>query len=181
MLPARIEREKPLAHRRTGDLVMTNDFKWKLRHIALIASLALLMAPLPGRAQDPGAKPPNSSSGASKQGAKPKTDSATQNAPDQPMWDPLRAEKDLEIGRYYMRKGDMDAAIDRFQDAIAAKPGYALPFRMLGEAQEKKGMKKAAIKSYQRYLDLYPHAEDGDKVRKKLEKLHAEVEKEKKD
>lgn len=108
-------------------------------------------------------------------------DSATKNAPDQPMWDPLRAEKDIEVGQHYMHVGDYDAAIDRFQDAIEAKPGYAVPFRYLGEAQEKKGLKKQAIKSYQRYLDLYPRAEDGAKIKKKLEKLYKEVEKEKKD
>jgi tetratricopeptide (TPR) repeat protein len=108
--------------------------------------------------------------------AKPNKDSATQSAPDQPTWDPLRAEKDLEVGRFYMKKGDWDAAIDRFQDATTAKPGYAVPYLYLGEAQEKKGLKKQAIKSYTRYLDLYPHAEDGDKVRKKIEKLYKEVE-----
>jgi len=97
------------------------------------------------------------------------------------MWDPLRAEKDIEVGQHYMRNGNVDAAIDRFQDAIAAKPGYAIPFRYLGEAQEKKGLKKQAIKSYQRYLDLYPHAEDAAKIQKKLEKLWKEVGKEKKD
>jgi tetratricopeptide (TPR) repeat protein len=110
---------------------------------------------------------------------KPNKDNATQNAPDQPTWDPLRAEKDLEVGQYYMHKGDVDAAIDRFQDATLAKPGYAIPFRFLGEAQEKKGLKKQAVKSYQRYLDLYPHAEDGDKIRKKIEKLYKEVAREK--
>ena len=73
----------------------------------------------------------------------------------------------------------MDAAIDRFNDATLAKPGYAIPFRYLGEAQEKKGLKKQAIKSYQRYLDLYPHAEDGDKIRKKIERLYKEAAKEK--
>ena len=101
-----------------------------------------------------------------------------QSAPDQPKWDPLRAEKDLEVGKYYLKKGDMDAAIDRFQDAAEAKPGYAIPFLYLGEAYEKKGKKKQAVKAYQRYLDLYPHAEDGDKIRKKIEKLHAEIDKE---
>ena len=110
---------------------------------------------------------------------KPNTDSAVQSAPDQPKWDPLRAEKDLDVGKYYMRKGDIDAAIDRFEDAAESKPGYALPFLYLGEAYEKKGKKKQAVKAYQRYLDLYPHAEDGDKVRKKIEKLHAEIDKEK--
>jgi tetratricopeptide (TPR) repeat protein len=112
--------------------------------------------------------------------AKKNADNATQNAPDQPTWDPLRAEKDIEVGQYYMRKGDVDAAIDRFQDATTAKPGYAVPFRYLGEAQEKKGLKKQAIKSYQRYLDLYPHAEDGEKIRKKIEKLRKEAEKSRK-
>ena len=137
------------------------------------------------RAQEP--QQPESSSkpadtpDSSKQKRKKNADNATQNAPDQPTWDPLRAEKDLEVGQYYMHKGDLDAAIDRFQDATTAKPGYAVPFRYLGEAQEKKGLKKDAVKSYQRYLDLYPHAEDGDKIRKKIDKLRAEIEKKKKE
>jgi tetratricopeptide (TPR) repeat protein len=108
------------------------------------------------------------------------TDNATKNAEDQPMWDPLRAEKDLEVGQYYMRKGDVDAAIDRFLDATVAKPGYAIPFRYLAEAQEKKGLKRDAIKSYTRYLDLYPRAEDKSKIEKKIDKLRAEVQKSKK-
>jgi tetratricopeptide (TPR) repeat protein len=115
----------------------------------------------------------------SKQKPKKNADSATQNASDQPTWDPLRAEKDLEVGQYYMHKGDVDAAIDRFQDATTAKPGYAVPFRYLGEAQEKKGLKKEAIKSYQRYLDLYPHAEDGEQIRKKIDKLRSDIDKQK--
>jgi tetratricopeptide (TPR) repeat protein len=132
-------------------------------------------------AQEPD-KPADAPPSAAKKTA-PKTskDNATQSAPDQPTWDPLRAEKDLEVGQYYMRKGDVDAAMDRFQDATLAKPGYAVPFRFLGEAQEKKGLKKPAIKSYQRYLELYPRAEDGEKIRKKIEKLYKDVEKEKKE
>ena len=109
---------------------------------------------------------------------KPNTDSPVNSAPDQPKWDPLRAEKDLDVGKYYMKKGDYDAAIDRFEDAVEAKPGYAVPFRFLGECYEKKGKKKPAAKAYQRYLDLYPHAEDGDKIRKKIEKLNQEIDKE---
>jgi tetratricopeptide (TPR) repeat protein len=152
----------------------------------ICAAVFLVFAAWPMPAQDPPqessskpATPPNDDLKPKSAGKK-KKDTATQNAPDQPAWDPLRAEKDLEVGQYYMRKGDVDAAIDRFQDATTAKPGYAIPFRFLGEAQEKKGLKKQAIKSYQRYLDLYPHAEDGDKVRKKIEKLYKEIEKEKK-
>lgn len=105
---------------------------------------------------------------------KPK-DTPTNSAPDQPTWDPLRAEKDLEVGQFYLKKGDLDAAIDRFQDAAAAKPGFAIPYRYLGEAQEKRGDKREALKSYRRYLDLYPHAEDAKKIQKKIDKLWSEV------
>ena len=129
--------------------------------------------------QAPAQKPDDAPQSKQKPPAKTNKDNATQSAADQPTWDPLRAEKDLEVGQYYMKKGDFDAAIDRFQDATTAKPGYAIPFRYLGEAQEKKGLKKPAIKSYQRYLDLYPHAEDGEKIRKRIEKLYKEVDKEK--
>jgi tetratricopeptide (TPR) repeat protein len=147
------------------------------------AGIIPLLAGPPLRAQDPA---PESSSKPAEEPApkkpdkpdkKHKSDTATQNAPDQPSWDPLRAEKDIEVGQYYMRKGDVDAAIDRFQDATTAKPGYAVPFRYLGEAQEKKGLKKEAIKSYARYLDLVPRADDAEKVRKKIAKLRSEVEK----
>lgn len=131
-------------------------------------------------ADAPGAAPAPAPGKKSDQGkAKPNTDSATQSAPDQPKWDPLRADKDLEVGKYYMKKGDLDAAIDRFLDAAESKPGYAIPYLYLGEAYEKKAKKKLAVKAYQRYLDLYPKAEDGDKIRKKIEKLHSEIDKEK--
>ena len=147
------------------------------------AGIILFFSGQPLRAQDPApesSSKPADTPAPKKPDKKKKSDTATQKAPDQPAWDPLRAEKDLEVGQYYMRKGDMDAAIDRFQDATTAKPGYAIPFRFLGEAQEKKGLKKQAIASYSRYLDLYPHAEDGDKIRKKIDKLRSEVERKKK-
>jgi len=150
------------------------------------ASTALLALPAANaRAQDPQpqepAEKPADAAPDKKTPPKKNADNATQSAPDQPTWDPQRAEKDLEVGQYYMHKGDVDAAIDRFQDATTAKPGYGVPFRYLGEAQEKKGLKKQAIKSYQRYLELVPHADDAEKVKKKIDKLYKEVEKEKKD
>jgi tetratricopeptide (TPR) repeat protein len=153
--------------------------------IPMLAAAFLLFAASPSRAQDPpqesSSKPANPTDDMKpKPPPKKNKDTATQNAPDQPTWDPLRADRDLEVGQFYLKKGDMDAAIDRFQDAILAKPGFAIPFRYLGEAQEKKGLKKQALKSYKRYLDLYPHAEDGDKVRKKIDKLNKEIDKEKK-
>ena len=125
-----------------------------------------------------GASPQDSSSKQQKKNSD--ATSATKNASDQPMWDPLRAEKDIEVGKFYMAKGDVDAAIDRFNDAIVAKPGFEIPFRYLGESQEKKGLKRQAIKSYTRYLDLLPHADDRNKIQKRIDKLWKEVGKAKK-
>jgi tetratricopeptide (TPR) repeat protein len=160
------------------------DMQWGFRKTTFLACLGFVMFAAPARdyAQDPPPPPPDKPAAPTDkpQPSKTNADNATQNAPDQPVWDPLRAEKDMQVGEYYMHKGDVDAAIDRFEDAILAKPGYAVPFRYLGEAQEKKGMKKKAIKSYQRYLDLYPKAEDKDKIQKRIEKLYKDVEKEKK-
>jgi tetratricopeptide (TPR) repeat protein len=145
----------------------------------LVAAGVLSFAAQLGSAQDPPPPPTPAPKEQPQPKPKPNTDSAVKSAPDQPKWDPLRAEKDLDVGKYYMRKGDVDAAIDRFEDAAEAKPGYAIPYRFLGEAYERKGQKKPAVKAYQRYLDLYPHAEDGEKIRKKIEKLHQEIDKEK--
>jgi len=147
----------------------------RLGTVYLLTGAGLCLAAWPALAQDPPSSAPPPKQDAPK--PKPNTDSAAQSAPDQPKWDPLRAEKDMEVGKYYLKKGDVDAAIDRFEDATEAKPGYAIPFLYLGEAYEKKGKKKPAVKAYQRYLDLYPHAEDGDKIRKKIEKLHEEIDK----
>jgi tetratricopeptide (TPR) repeat protein len=152
-------------------------FRRSISFSVFLLAMVVCYLPATGLAQNPPSPPANPP--AQPPPPKPNTDSAIQSAPDQPDWDPLRADKDVEVGKYYMNKGDIDAAIDRFMDAADSKPGFAIPYRYLGEAYEKKGQKKPAVKAYQRYLDLYPKAEDGDKIRKKIEKLHKEIDKEK--
>lgn len=151
-----------------------------LRNLASLLAFGVLFCAAPLRAQiPPVSAPPPPPPKQDQPKPKPNTDSAVQSAPDQPKWDPLRADKDIQVGKYYLKTGDIDAAIDRFEDATVAKPGFAIPFLYLGEAYEKKNRKKPAVKAYQRYLDLNPHAEDGDKIRKKIEKLNQEIDKEK--
>jgi tetratricopeptide (TPR) repeat protein len=161
-------------------------FRRALRLLSVAAILAAVrapsafpQAPQPQDPASPAAPTDNGAPTPAPKNAKKNADTAATSTPDQPTWDPLRADRDMQVGEYYMHKGDVDAAIDRFQDAILAKPGYGLPFRYLGEAQEKKGFRKPAIKSYQRYLELVPKADDADKVKKKIEKLYKETEKDK--
>lgn len=96
--------------------------------------------------------------------------------PEEPAPDPFHAQKSVEIGQFYMKKGKYDAAIDRFQLAIRYQPNLALPRRLIAEAYEKKKEKPAAVEWYQKYLEALPQAEDAEKVRKRMEILNHEIE-----
>lgn len=92
-----------------------------------------------------------------------------------PGQDAYLAQKDIEVGTFYMHKGDIDAAIDRFQDAIKNKPNFAKPRLLLAEAYEKKGEKSEVLKYYKEYLQVFPQAPDAKKIQKKIEKLNKEL------
>lgn len=85
--------------------------------------------------------------------------------------DPPNAEKDVEVASYYMRKGDMNAAIPRLQEAVQLKPKYAKARLMLAEAYERTHDTDDAVKTYQDYLKAFPNASDAKKIQKKIEKL----------
>jgi len=91
-------------------------------------------------------------------------------------YDPYRAEKSVEIGRFYLKRGNYDAAIARFKDAIAYKPNFALPRKLLGDAYAKKKEPAEAIRCYEEYLQILPGAEDGERIRKRIRQLQKELE-----
>jgi tetratricopeptide (TPR) repeat protein len=93
----------------------------------------------------------------------------------EPTYDPLRAEKSVEIGTFYMKRGNYDAAIERFQDATHFQPKLARPYALLGEAYEKKGEVDSALANYRKYLDIYRTAPDRDKILKKIAKLQGQA------
>ncbi|MGB9241845.1 MAG: tetratricopeptide repeat protein [Candidatus Acidiferrales bacterium] len=89
-------------------------------------------------------------------------------------YNPLPAQQDIEVGMYYLHKGDIDAAIDRFLDAIQQRPNFAKPRLLLGKAYEKKHDNESAVKYYKEYLKVLPGAPDAKEVQKKIEKLSKE-------
>lgn len=93
---------------------------------------------------------------------------------DNPAWDPFHAAQDIDVGTFYMHKGDLDAAIGRFEDAIRLRPNFAKPRILLAEVYEKKGDKAEALHYYKEYLQVFPDAPDAKKVQKKIEKLAKE-------
>ncbi|HVB59088.1 MAG TPA: tetratricopeptide repeat protein [Candidatus Acidoferrales bacterium] len=97
----------------------------------------------------------------------------SQAAPRNAAYDPVPAQHDIDVGMFYIHKGDLDAAIARFQDAIRLKSNFAKPRLLLGQAYEKKGDKATAAKYYKEYLQVLPGAPDARKIRKKIEELTA--------
>jgi tetratricopeptide (TPR) repeat protein len=90
---------------------------------------------------------------------------------DDPAWDPFHAQQDVEVGEFYLHKGDLDAAIERFEDAVKLRANFAKPRLLLAETYEKKGDKQEAVRYYKEYLQVLPGAPDAKKVKEKIEKL----------
>lgn len=137
---------------------------WVVATLAASIGIAPLAAPV--RAQAPETLP--------KQPAPP----PPAPRPADEVFDPYHAQKAVDIGEFYMKKGDVDAAIDRFLEAIRLKKDFAKPRLLLGEAYEKKDEKADALKYYKEYLQILPKAPDAAKVRKRIEKLSRDLEKE---
>src|ERR1700722_5448133 len=106
-----------------------------MRSIARQLALFLLLAAMPAlvRAQGTPASPPSPppAPGASDKPAVPPS-----AKPDDPAPDRTTADQDIDVGVFYMHKGDQDAAIPRFQDAVRKQPKSARARLLLAEAYE---------------------------------------------
>ncbi len=89
-----------------------------------------------------------------------------------PKWDPHRAEKDIEVGNYYLKQKNYRAALERFHDALAYKPNDAEATYGLGVTQEKMDLFSQAYNSYSKYLEILPHgpmAKESEEGMKRME------------
>jgi tetratricopeptide (TPR) repeat protein len=86
-------------------------------------------------------------------------------------FNPLQAQKEVQTGNYYFKKGSYRAAAGRFREATRWNEGYAEAWLRLGEASEKLKDPNAAREAYSRYLDLAADARNAAEIRKKLGKL----------
>jgi tetratricopeptide (TPR) repeat protein len=83
---------------------------------------------------------------------------------------PLQAEKELTIGKFYFRRGSFKAAARRFEEATKWNPGLAEAYLRLGEAELKLKDQTAARAAFQKYLELEPDGKEAGSVRKRLQK-----------
>jgi len=86
-------------------------------------------------------------------------------------FNPLQAEKEIQVGDFYFKKGKYRAAAERFREATKWNNGSAEAWLRLGEAEEKEKDPQAAKEAYNKYLDISPDAKNSAEIRKKVAKL----------
>lgn len=105
--------------------------------------------------------------------AAPQSESQTSS----PDYNPRLAAHDIEVGKFYAKRGDLDGAIARYKDALQHKANYAEPCLLLGQAYEQKNDATSAIRYYQQYLKILPNASESKKIHKRIEELQEKVKK----
>jgi Tfp pilus assembly protein PilF len=83
-------------------------------------------------------------------------------------FNPVQAQKELQIGNYYFKTGSYTAAKMRFVEATKWNPNFAEAYLRLGETYEKLKDRPAWQKAYEKYLELEPKAKDAAAIRAKL-------------
>jgi tetratricopeptide (TPR) repeat protein len=157
------------------------NFGWLDREAIVIALALFLFVPKAARAQEQPSNPPQPTSPqpASPQPAAPKPSQvpADKSDPNQPqVYDPYHAMKAMEVGLYYLRKGDQAAALDRFQDAIHYKYDFARPRLLIAEIYERRHDNAQAIRYYSEYLKILPQAPDAKRIKERIDKLSKLIE-----
>lgn len=101
------------------------------------------------------------------------TQSQEQNAP----YNPALAQHDLDVGKFYQKRGDLDGAIARYKDALRYKPNFAEPCQLLGQAYEQKRDFATAIGYYQEYVKILPNTPESKKLGKRIVELQGKIKK----
>jgi tetratricopeptide (TPR) repeat protein len=87
------------------------------------------------------------------------------------VWNPHKAEKDVEVGDFYFKRKNYRAALDRYREALYYKYDDAIAMFRLGVCQEKLGEGEEARKAYQAYLKILPHGPFANEAQQGLERL----------
>jgi tetratricopeptide (TPR) repeat protein len=84
---------------------------------------------------------------------------------------PLLAEKSLNIGDFYFKRGNYVAAIQRYLEAREYQPNSIRAYEALARAYEKNGELAKAINAYKDFIDKNPDSPKSSEFRSKLSKL----------
>jgi outer membrane protein assembly factor BamD (BamD/ComL family) len=83
-------------------------------------------------------------------------------------FNPLQAQQEIKVGRFYMKRGSWKAAAGRFLEATLWDPTNAEAFHELGKAREKTGNKKGMREAWLKFLELAPEDKRAAEIKKKI-------------
>jgi tetratricopeptide (TPR) repeat protein len=86
-------------------------------------------------------------------------------------YDPHKAEKDVEVGDFYFKRGNYRAAMGRYREAMEYKPNDAAATFGLASTLDRLGKVDEAVASYESYLKTLPHGPRAEEARKSLQRL----------
>ncbi len=86
-------------------------------------------------------------------------------------YDPHRADKDVEVGDFYFKRGNLRAAESRYAEALDFMPHHAVAMFKLAETEAKLGKAAQAREHYQGYLKILPQGEFAKAAREALARL----------
>jgi tetratricopeptide (TPR) repeat protein len=84
---------------------------------------------------------------------------------------PILAEQNINIGNFYFKKRNYDAAIQRYLEAIEYQPDSVRAYEALTRAYEKKGDNEKAINAYKEFIEHNPDSPKSPEFRVRLAKL----------
>lgn len=90
-------------------------------------------------------------------------------------WNPHKAQKDVEVGEFYMKRKNYRAAEDRFREALIYKPGDAVATYRLAEVLDAQGHSEEAVKNYEQYLKIPSNGKFTTETKKALARLEAKT------
>jgi Tfp pilus assembly protein PilF len=130
----------------------------------------------------PGEAPSNSSSSSSSSSS-----SGSGDTPDTPTPTPTRrrlpkvknlqtpderVDEDINVAKFYLNRGNFNAAYLRSKDAVKTEPDYAETHFSLAQAAQKMNKSDEAKAEYNAYLKLSPGGDNARAAHKALEELH---------
>ncbi len=83
-------------------------------------------------------------------------------------WDPHKAQKDVEVGDFYFKRGNYRGAMMRYESALKWQDNNAEAMFKAGQTAEKLKDRDGASRFYADYLKTLPHGEHADEARKAI-------------
>jgi Tfp pilus assembly protein PilF len=83
-------------------------------------------------------------------------------------FNPLQAQKELQVGNYYFKSGRYRAALGRFREAVKWNENYAEAYLRMSEVYDKLKDPAEARKALEKYLALEPNGKQAEHARKRL-------------